>query len=401
MPFLPKVNDQIVIGSATFTFLPNPGAPRIVYGQTAGKATVYKVARRDGDDYALKVFQRQYSDPQVIVNTQRLSIYKALPGLRVCKRFAITPESDPNLVREHPDLTYSVLMPWVTGKTWFDITHKTTLTPEQSLSMAGAFAKTMAALENWRIAHCDISNGNVLFRMNPIYVELVDVEDLHAPKLTRPHYLPGGSPGYAHHTAPEGLWSPVADRFAAAVLLAEILGWCDSRVRHAKRGDQFFDPREMPQRDRRQPTSENFNLLLGVLYERWGKNVSEAFSTAWYSESLEQCLSLQQWAHIIGNLQVSAEAAPTTSYPDPSVKPPEPAPTGSPETPRPARSGWGPPKQLDTDGVTPQPVPAGPPPPTPAPPPPTPASQKSFGSGCVWVFVIIVVLVIIVLVSRL
>jgi len=124
----------------------------------------------------------------------------------------------------------------------------------------------------------------------------VDVEQLYSSDLKRPELLPGGSPGYAHRTAPEGLWSPNADRFAGAVLIAEMLGWCDERVREAAWGENYFDPQEM------QRESERYQTLMTVLRERWGGGVSGLFERAWRSETLADCATFGEWLVVLPEL---------------------------------------------------------------------------------------------------
>lgn len=309
MPFQPRVYQTITVDSKTYSFLPNPIAKQIPYGQEAGKAIVYKVQDEKQNSYALKVFKRQYVTEEIVLNVQALSNFRALRGLRVCNRLVIAPTRHAELIQQFPDLKYAVIMPWISGRTWFELMHREALLPAQSLSMARAFADTLASYEMWQVAHCDISNGNVLFAFEPFDLQLVDVEDLYAPKLIKPKFLPGGSPGYAHHTAPTGLWSAEADRFAGAVLLAEILGWCDPNVRQMKYGEQFFNPKSMPQRDNRQPTSEQFSVLAGSLAQLWGRDVAELFSQAWYSASLDACPPLSRWAQVLASVALPSQMA--------------------------------------------------------------------------------------------
>jgi len=101
--------------------------------------------------------------------------------------------------------------------------------------------------------------------------------------------LPGGSPGYAHRTAPDGLWSPDADRFAGAILLAEMLGQCDEQAHKAAWGENYFDPQEMQQ------DSERFQTLIAVLRERWGRNVAGLLKRAWRSDVLADCATFGEW----------------------------------------------------------------------------------------------------------
>src|SRR5204863_3625098 len=134
------------------------------------------------------------------------------------------------------------------------VLNKEELTPDQSLALGRSLAGVMAAMEQEGLAHCDLSGPNVLLPMLSLSfsaqsgqsaVALVDVEQMFGPDLKRPELVPGGSPGYAHKIAPEGMWESDADRLSGAVLLAEMLAWCDERVRNMAWGESYFDPTEM------------------------------------------------------------------------------------------------------------------------------------------------------------
>jgi hypothetical protein len=125
---------------------------------------------------------------------------------------------------------------------------------ETAHNLARALALTLALAEANGLAHCDLSGSNVLLPDLHVIgqempdlrlaasghpVELVDLDGMYAPGLDRPGCLASGSPGYAHKTTPRGEWGPMADRFAAAVLLAEMLAWSDAQVRLNAHGKQY------------------------------------------------------------------------------------------------------------------------------------------------------------------
>lgn len=98
-----------------------------------------------------------------------------------------------------------------------------------------------------------------------------------------------GSLGYAHRMAPDDLWSAEADRFAGALLIAEMLGWCDERVRQASWSENYFDPQEM------QSACERYELLARVLCERWGEGPARLFEQSWRAETLSDCATFGEW----------------------------------------------------------------------------------------------------------
>jgi len=339
MPFQPQVNQELTIDDVTYRIAEHPSAPGIPYGQEGRQAIVYQLVspspsegegRGEGgaaDRRALKVFKPRYRLPELVSLAGRIAPLSGLSGLHVCQRTVLTPQPHAALLRQYPDLTYSVLMPWVEGPTWMEVlVERRTLMPEEGLALARSLAGILATMEQRRLAHCDLSGPNVLLPAllpSPFQreglggeggVALVDVEQLYGPGLERPELLPGGSPGYAHKTAPDGLWGSTADRFAGAVLLGEMLGWCDERVREASWGDNYFDPDEM------QREGERFQMLVTVLQERWGAGVAGLFERAWRSEVLADCATFGEW------LVMLPEEVPTQEAPSVSIATEEPGP---------------------------------------------------------------------------
>jgi hypothetical protein len=196
---------------------------------------------------------------------------------------------------------------------------KRPLTIQQALDLGRAFADLLSQMEQHGLAHGDLSGPNVLLPAlaqssinNPqSAIQLVDVEGLYAPGLPHPQALPSSSSGYAHRTAHEGLRGPTADRFAGAVLLAEMLGWGDETVREACYGETNFDPAEMPARASA-PHPPRSQTLLSALRRQYGERVANLFERAWKSETLADCLTFGEWL----------VALPLT----PSPQPPSPLP---------------------------------------------------------------------------
>jgi formylglycine-generating enzyme required for sulfatase activity len=296
--FLPDAKQELHIESVPYWIAEHPAAPGLPYGQEGRQAVVYQLVAQEGEAQALKVFKPRYRLPALVSLADRIAPFSRLPGLQVCRRTVLAPQRHAGLLRQQPDLTYAVLMPWVEGPTWMEVVvEKRALSPEEGLALARSLAAVLVGMEQNGLAHCDISASNVLL---PALVQsvapgerppigLVDVEQLYGSGLRRPELLPGGSPGYAHKTAPDGLWGSTADRFAGAVLLGEFLGWCDERAREAAWGESYFDPQEM-QRD-----SERFRTLITVLRERWGENVAGLFERAWRSDVLADCTTFGEW----------------------------------------------------------------------------------------------------------
>jgi hypothetical protein len=334
MSFRPNVHDELTIDGVTYRIAEHPAAPGIPYGQEGRAGIVYQLlpsptgrgAEGEGA-MALKVFRARFRTPALVSQAEKLAAFADLPGLTVCRRTVLTRAQNADLLRQHPDLIYAVLMPWIEGPTWTEVMlEKRPLTPQQALDLARAFADILSRMEQNGIAHCDLSGPNVLLPMlagqtadrrpqtayrPPSAVELVDVEGLYAPGLPRPEALPSGSSGYAHRTARKGLWGPTADRFAGAVLLAEMLGWGDESVREACYGETYFDPAEMPGQGSANPP--RYRTLLSALARHYGQPVADLFERAWTSETLADCPTFGEWLVALPEHPVGRTFSPSAS----------------------------------------------------------------------------------------
>jgi|GEM_PF-2424332 len=339
MPFRPNVNDELTINGITYRIAEHPAAPGIPYGQEGRAGIVYQLlpvpssgglpsssGRGVGGEgkMALKVFKSRFRTPALVSQAEKLNDFASLPGLTVCKRIVLTPNRHADLLRREPDLTYAALMPWVEGPTWQEVLlEKRLLTPQQSLELAREFVQIMVRMEEQGLAHCDLSGPNVLLPgleaqsdPRPISaVELVDIEGLYAPSLPRPESVASGSSGYAHRTAHEGLWGSTADRFAGAVLLAEMLGWGDETVRKACYGETYFDPAEMPTLSSPFPMggevggqTDRYSILHLALARQYGQPVANMFERAWRSETLADCPTFGEWLVALPDSLVSNQS---------------------------------------------------------------------------------------------
>lgn len=297
MSFSPQVNESITIGATSYRFTEHPAAPGsgVPYGQEGRAGTVYQLVDDDEEYRAFKVFKPRYRQPSLAQLSRALASYADVPGLGVCRRQTLTPRDDAELLHRHHDLTYSVLMPWINGTTWSEYvqSHKP-LSPAQSLALARRLTTVLTGLEEASLAHCDLSGANLIIdgldgvEGGEPDVILVDVEQLYASGLERPPNLLSGSPGYAY-AAGEDAWGPMGDRFAGAILLAEMLGWCDEGVREAAWEAGYFAESDLKQ------STERYRRLLDALRQRWGDGVAGLLSQVWGSESPADCPSFGEW----------------------------------------------------------------------------------------------------------
>lgn len=302
MTFRPQINDQLKIGSEGYVFTEHPSAKGMPYGQAGRRATVYQVRNRSMQLRALKVFTPAFRSPRIEEQADTLARYSTLPGLIACKRIVISPSDNPKIVSTYPDLSYSVLMPWLQGTTWQEVVmNRQFMTKENSLGIATRFLTVLAIMESKSVAHCDLSGPNLIINLNSSHsnsngnnrITLIDLEDLYAQDLKKPIKLPAGSAGYAHRDVKNGVWSAEADRFSGAVLLANILGWNNRTIRDKAYGEQYFDTDEM------QESCERYEKLLNVLENEWGSSPSDLFKRAWQSSSLDSCPRFSEWTEAL------------------------------------------------------------------------------------------------------
>ncbi|MGE5458824.1 MAG: FHA domain-containing protein [Methanobacterium sp.] len=330
MAFNPEVNQEIKIFGDSFTIQAHPQVADIPYGQEGRQAIVYCLAKKGGQrsdqQMGLKVFKPRFQSQRLIKLARDLTPLAQISGLSVCHRTVLTMENSSDLLSKYPDLNNAMLMPWIQGPTWVDILlDKIEFNKTQSFKLAFSLGQTLAEMENMEIAHCDLSAANILLpamvKENKAIqgttglVELVDVEQVYSRQLEKPDALPGGSPGYAHPEANVGIWNPVADRFAGALLIIEILAWCSPKVRNAAWGESFFDPDEM------QKPSERYKIIKQELESQWGDQVSKIFTLAWESKTLTACPSFDEWRTIIETLDPTAVKAKVSEKPQVIVKP--------------------------------------------------------------------------------
>lgn len=163
MSFHPQVGDQLAINGMVYTIAEHPSAPWMPYGQEGRAAVVYKLKAPDGEPQALKVFKPRHRLPALVGQAITIAPLAELPGLAVCRRTVLSSRRHRDLLRQHPDLTYAVLMPWIEGPTWMEVMgEKRAFSSEQSLHLALALVEIMATMEEYGLAHCDLSGSNVL-----------------------------------------------------------------------------------------------------------------------------------------------------------------------------------------------------------------------------------------------
>lgn len=215
MSFRPAVGDTLQINGIKYTVAAHPQSPMYPYAQEGGRATVYRLDAPHGAR-ALKVFKSVYRTRQLAESSRVLERFSTFMGMGVCRREVLAPTADGRNPLDESDLAWSVLMPWVEGSTWYDILTESSerRRPIDIVLMRGIvqqFLNILIELELNGVTHCDLSPGNVLIRLRPPEVDLIDVEEVCALGMPIPENVPRGTPGYMHASAIDGMWHPYAD----------------------------------------------------------------------------------------------------------------------------------------------------------------------------------------------
>lgn len=300
-----EAGQKIVLEGITYIVAPHPALPGLPYVQRGARGFVIQLRKSDGERMALKYFKIKYRVPALMTITEALRRHADLPGLKAARRTVFTRERHPDVLSKFPALEYGVLMPWLPGLTWYDvITAKTPISAEQGITWARQTCRVLAGLEAQSLAHCDIAGVNVMVDRAGGGVELVDIEEMYGAEMPRPVESPGGQDGYQHRASrQQGQWMPEGDRFGAAVLIAEMLGWSHARIRQNSADEHFFAAAEM-----QDPNSARFRLLSDLLHSVYSPNLADCFRQAWQSRTLSECPPLAVWAQVLESISPPASA---------------------------------------------------------------------------------------------
>jgi hypothetical protein len=243
--FDPKANEEIVLFGERYVVQSHPSISHLPFSSEGRRALVCQLKNHKGEYYALKVFKKKYRDHILVSSASLLLGVEGFEGMRAARRRIVMP-GDP-IVKSYSNLEYAMLMPWVFGATWFDILQRAAkdgfrLPRTDAIHLCQRFLKVLDGLEAAGIAHTDISAGNVAVDLKALDVQLLDLEDLFITGVVAPPHQNAGSKGYRHHTCDLGktCWCPEGDRYAAAIMAAEILILADAQLAGKVTEDGFF-----------------------------------------------------------------------------------------------------------------------------------------------------------------
>lgn len=311
--FQPYPGMTIQIGAALYEFVPHPLFPpemEEVYVVEGGEALIYQIYDRAVNEViALKVMKATYRGEQIARATTLLQAYAQIPGLALCQRVCLTRASHPQVIERYPELEYAILMPWIMGRSWSgflqDQQASQMYTPRNAVTLALATAQVLWELEAHHVVHTDIAGSNIAFSPDYRRVELLDLENIFIPHLPARQRQSQGTPGYQHrHLPKEGQRHPAGDRFAGAILLAEMLAWCDPAIRAQTppSAESLFQSHELQDQE-----SARFQEVRQTIWSVCPA-VLPLFDQAWASAELTQCPEMGTWALTL--IEASMRTAP-------------------------------------------------------------------------------------------
>lgn len=301
----PEVKQTIKINDKVYEFDGIPSAPQFVYAEPGRKAKVYRVKNKHLNRVAaLKVFYQEFRGPtfdsHLVQKTSQLTQYvnKIFPtdalkrnaGLSSAKRELVLPDRNKELLTKSPHFSHSILMEWFDGNSWTNyIIDKTPMTRTNSLKLSNTLGNVLVNLEKNGLAHCDLAGGNFVFSSDLTRIELIDIEDVYFPGTIAPSPLPAGTEGYVPYwVKKKGLWNPLADRIAGAILLVEIIVWQFEDVRKIRSGQTFFDSKEFGVK------TDRYMTVFAYL-KKCNLGLATLFDAVWNCKSAEDCPSLLTW----------------------------------------------------------------------------------------------------------
>jgi len=316
MPFQMNIDEQLIIEGTSYYVCAHPAIPGYPFIQEGQSSRVVQLRSTSGF-VALKV-QSQLRDQALCTHALHLQPLSAIPGLQAARRIILTAENQPALIRTYPELEYAILMPWVHGPPWQElIRYRRPLTPSQCLDLARALADVLVTLEQRGLVHGDLQSAHVMLPglIDPgaaASIALVDLETLHGAGVLRLPLPPLASP-YRH---PAPAYDLMADRFSGALLILELLSWCDEAVRNAAADNSFFSADDLLQ-----PT-ERYHILREALAKRWGLGPAQMLDRLWQSTSPSMCPPLKDWQAILPLPTMAPVEEPSPSLPTPSLPDP-------------------------------------------------------------------------------
>lgn len=265
----------------------------MAYCAEGKRASVYQLQDGQSRLWALKVFRPKFRDPSLKDQVNLAARTRGIQGLRSSNRRVLLPSAP--AAKAFLELKYAILMPWIDGETWADFllrpSRKVPLPPrEELISTCYHLTRVLAQMEAMDIAHTDLSPGNLIVNLQLREVQLIDLEDMYFADRSNPRFENAGVPGYRPASVANGesLWTPAADRYAGAILAAEMLLFSQPGFAGIFTAEGLFrGPAGTPENDTR------FKEAAQILKNTFPQ-FAATFSRTWNANTLQECPRLRQ-----------------------------------------------------------------------------------------------------------
>ena len=315
-----RPNESIEIYDKKYVFLERESRPGKIHIQEGSQANVVKVKDSSNNIYAIKIFKARFRKEDILERGEHLKKYAKLPGMQAANNEIVNPSSQEykKTVEKYPFLQYAVIMPWLpqkSGTTWSALRSKQSTSryplPDRihSHKRALQFAKVLNGLSRESIAHCDICPKNVVVDEDD-KVYLIDLENYYHHSFSPPPWgSPAGQPGYRHKSIDElknKQYTPSGDVFAGALLICEMLTWHDATVRNISLDEMLIQQSEL------QTKSGSYRVVKKSVGEM-SSECETLFEAAWFSEKLEDCPPISNWANALENITLAGTEVHTST----------------------------------------------------------------------------------------
>lgn len=197
----------------------------------------------------------------------------------------------------------TILMPHVAGYTWGELMQIITdggraLSKIERLLLCSRLSEAVDLLEASGLSHRDLSHSNVIVDALNVEVSLIDWDSLYHNSLPQQANSPAGSDGYIApfvringSVDPDRTWKEHADRFALALLNAELLTVSSGSRRHVDGG--LFDQAELNAR------AGQTLIAVRNRLRQLSRAAATLLDAALNATSFEQCPSPVAWLDAI------------------------------------------------------------------------------------------------------
>lgn len=290
----------------TYQFVEHPYFPDDIDADATGaRATIYRVKDIVSNSiYALKCFKPEFAKSYSAESFDYLQEHVVdLPALRWMQgRIRINKEQDLALVQKFPFMENAIFMQWVAGKKLAELRmefkNSATVAPViKCRKIVKHLIQTLVTLEYRGFAHGDLAASNVLIHWDADTVSLIDVEDMYHADIPEPSRVfdsGSGTAGYRFGRTFRS-WHNAADRFAASMLVAEILSLSDKNALAISQIESLFSQDMLDARSG--VLTQEFDTVLNAV-RKLGPNPAELFRRAILEKHLSDVPMLQDWANV-------------------------------------------------------------------------------------------------------